>query len=267
MPRRVQPPMRRRCAGQSSSFASLATSSIMGQPSLGSGSVARRRRLPTPRCWRLGGRRWLSRRWRPLPLRGRASGRRTGPRRTSTRRMAAGGARACCCWRRRGRRSGAPGFVSMDNATGTSANLRRFLAAARVDRRWLAIWNAVPWVIHGGGPNRAPRRAEIRPGWLHCRACCRCCRTCAASCWRGASPPWRSLRCGRAAGACGRSGCRIRARPTSAPARTCRAGSWPGSEAAGSLSPPRLAGRLQIAELAVRPGASPAGRPRAPGRG
>ena len=56
------------------------------------------------------------------------------------------------------------GFVSMDNATGTSANLRRFLAMAGVDRTDLAIWNAVPWVIHTGGPNRAPRPGEIRAG-------------------------------------------------------------------------------------------------------
>ena len=56
------------------------------------------------------------------------------------------------------------GLVSMDNATGTSANLRRFLAEAGIDRRWLAIWNTVPWVIHSGGPNRAPRTSEIRAG-------------------------------------------------------------------------------------------------------
>ena len=56
------------------------------------------------------------------------------------------------------------GFVSMDNATGTSANLRRFLAEAGVDRTGLAIWNTVPWVIHTGGPNRPPRTGEIRAG-------------------------------------------------------------------------------------------------------
>ena len=59
---------------------------------------------------------------------------------------------------------GRSGFVSIDNPTGTSANLRRFLAAAALDRRDLAIWNAVPWVIHTGGPNRAPRTEEIRRG-------------------------------------------------------------------------------------------------------
>ncbi len=56
------------------------------------------------------------------------------------------------------------GFVSMDNATGTSANLRRFLAEAGVDRNGLAIWNTVPWVIHTGGPNRAPKAGEGRAG-------------------------------------------------------------------------------------------------------
>ena len=59
---------------------------------------------------------------------------------------------------------GRTGFVSMDNATGTSANLRRFVAASGVARGTLAIWNAVPWVIHAGGPNRVPRAAEIRAG-------------------------------------------------------------------------------------------------------
>ena len=56
------------------------------------------------------------------------------------------------------------GFVSIDNRTGTSANLRRFLAEAGLGRGDLVIWNAVPWVIHAGGPNRAPRPAEIREG-------------------------------------------------------------------------------------------------------
>ena len=59
---------------------------------------------------------------------------------------------------------GRTGFVSMDNPTGTSANLRRFLAAAGLDRQEVAIWNTVPWVIHTGGPNRAPKPAEIRGG-------------------------------------------------------------------------------------------------------
>lgn len=59
---------------------------------------------------------------------------------------------------------GKTGFVSADNATGTAANLRRFLAEAGIDRQDLVIWNAVPFVIHTGGPNRAPRMAEIRRG-------------------------------------------------------------------------------------------------------
>ena len=59
---------------------------------------------------------------------------------------------------------GRTGFVSMDNPTGTSANLRRFLRQAGLDRSQLAIWNTVPWVIHTGGPNRTPKPAEIRGG-------------------------------------------------------------------------------------------------------
>lgn len=55
------------------------------------------------------------------------------------------------------------GFVSRDNATGTSANLFRFLAEAGIARRDTLIWNAVPWVIHAEGAlNRAPKRAEMR---------------------------------------------------------------------------------------------------------
>ena len=56
------------------------------------------------------------------------------------------------------------GFVSIDNPTGTSANLRRFLAEAGVPRSGMVIWNTVPWVIHTGGLNRAPKSAEIRTG-------------------------------------------------------------------------------------------------------
>ena len=59
---------------------------------------------------------------------------------------------------------GKTAFVSMDNPTGTAANLRRFLATACIGREDVAIWNAVPFVIHTGGPNRAPRTAEIRRG-------------------------------------------------------------------------------------------------------
>ena len=59
---------------------------------------------------------------------------------------------------------GKTGFVSADNATGTAANLRRFFAQAGIERQDMAIWNAVPFVIHTGGPNRAPRVAEIRRG-------------------------------------------------------------------------------------------------------
>lgn len=53
------------------------------------------------------------------------------------------------------------GFVSRDNATGTAANLFRFLAEAGIARADTLIWNAVPWVIHAPGAlNRAPRRSE-----------------------------------------------------------------------------------------------------------
>ncbi|AWN44254.1 uracil-DNA glycosylase [Methylobacterium durans] len=55
------------------------------------------------------------------------------------------------------------GFVSRDNATGTSANLFRFLREAGIARRDTLIWNAVPWVIHAEGAlNRAPRRVEAK---------------------------------------------------------------------------------------------------------
>lgn len=56
---------------------------------------------------------------------------------------------------------GRTGFVSRDNATGTAANLFRFLREAGIARRDTLIWNAVPWVIHAPGAlNRSPRRAE-----------------------------------------------------------------------------------------------------------
>ena len=56
-------------------------------------------------------------------------------------------------------------FVSRDNATGTARNLRRFFAAAGLDRRDSVIWNAVPWVIHAAGArNRAPRTGEVAAG-------------------------------------------------------------------------------------------------------
>ena len=55
------------------------------------------------------------------------------------------------------------GLVSRDSATGTAANLFRFLREAGLARRDTLIWNAVPWVIHAEGAlNRAPRRAELR---------------------------------------------------------------------------------------------------------
>lgn len=58
---------------------------------------------------------------------------------------------------------GRTGFVSRDNATGTAANLFRFLAEAGLSRRDTLIWNAIPWVIHApGARNRAPRRGEAR---------------------------------------------------------------------------------------------------------
>ena len=60
------------------------------------------------------------------------------------------------------------GFVSRDNPTPTGANLRRFLAAARLPREATLIWNAVPFVIHApGASNRAPRRAEQQAGLAH----------------------------------------------------------------------------------------------------
>ncbi len=59
---------------------------------------------------------------------------------------------------------GGNGIVSADNPTGTGRNLRRFWAEAGLCRRDRVIWNAVPWVIHEGGRNRAPRAAEVRAG-------------------------------------------------------------------------------------------------------
>lgn len=66
-----------------------------------------------------------------------------------------------------GPRIGRTGFVSLDNPSGTSRNLRRFLHAAGIGRDEMVLWNAVPWVIHSGR-NRAPRTAEIAAGreWL-----------------------------------------------------------------------------------------------------
>jgi uracil-DNA glycosylase len=55
-------------------------------------------------------------------------------------------------------------IVSADNPSGTARNLRRFLGEAGLPRHERVIWNAVPWVIHGGGPNRAPRAGEVRNG-------------------------------------------------------------------------------------------------------
>lgn len=59
-------------------------------------------------------------------------------------------------------------LVSCDHASGTARNLRRFLGAAGVTRNRIVVWNAVPWIIHAGGRNRAPRRGEIAEGaaWL-----------------------------------------------------------------------------------------------------
>jgi hypothetical protein len=57
------------------------------------------------------------------------------------------------------------GFVSCDNPTPTSANLRRFLRDAGLPRGALLVWNAVPFVIHApGAKNRAPRAPELRAG-------------------------------------------------------------------------------------------------------
>ena len=56
-------------------------------------------------------------------------------------------------------------FVSRDNATGTGANLRRFLAETGMARRDLVIWNAVPWIVHApGARNRAVRAGEVWDG-------------------------------------------------------------------------------------------------------
>lgn len=60
---------------------------------------------------------------------------------------------------------GRTGFVSRDNPAPTARNLRRFLAAAGLDRRETLIWNAVPFVIQvPGNGNRSPSRAESTAG-------------------------------------------------------------------------------------------------------
>lgn len=63
-----------------------------------------------------------------------------------------------------GPRIGRTGMVSADNASGTGRNLRRWTEEAGLDRKDRVIWNAVPWVVHAGGPNRALRAPEIREG-------------------------------------------------------------------------------------------------------
>lgn len=60
---------------------------------------------------------------------------------------------------------GLTGFVSRDNPAPTARNLRRFLAAAGLERRETLIWNAVPFVIQVPGTgNRSPSRAEAAAG-------------------------------------------------------------------------------------------------------
>ena len=56
-------------------------------------------------------------------------------------------------------------FVSRDNASGTAANLRRFLSGAGFTREQVILWNAVPWIIHApNARNRSPKRDEIVAG-------------------------------------------------------------------------------------------------------
>ncbi|MBY9063759.1 uracil-DNA glycosylase [Sphingomonas yunnanensis] len=58
-----------------------------------------------------------------------------------------------------------PAIVSRDHATGTSRNLKRFLAEAGIARRDTLLWNAVPWNVHAPGErNRPLRRGEIAEG-------------------------------------------------------------------------------------------------------
>jgi uracil-DNA glycosylase len=60
---------------------------------------------------------------------------------------------------------GLTGFVSRDNPAPTARNLRRFLAAAGLERRETLIWNTVPFVIQVPGTgNRSPSRAECAAG-------------------------------------------------------------------------------------------------------
>ncbi len=58
-----------------------------------------------------------------------------------------------------------PAIVSRDHATGTSRNLKRFLAEAGIERQDTLLWNAVPWNVHAPGErNRPLRRGEITEG-------------------------------------------------------------------------------------------------------
>lgn len=52
-------------------------------------------------------------------------------------------------------------FVSIDNPTGTAANLRRFLTAAGIVRTRIILWNIVPWL----SPRRQrPTVPDIKAG-------------------------------------------------------------------------------------------------------
>lgn len=52
-------------------------------------------------------------------------------------------------------------FVSIDNPTGTAANLRAAIASSGLDRRDMIVWNAVPWIR---GRRGAIPADEVRAG-------------------------------------------------------------------------------------------------------
>ena len=60
------------------------------------------------------------------------------------------------------------GLISIDNDDTAAANLWRGLAAVRLDRGLVLVWNAVPWYVGSADKIRSPTPGEITAGlaWL-----------------------------------------------------------------------------------------------------
>ena len=60
------------------------------------------------------------------------------------------------------------GLISIDNDDTAAANLWRGLDAVGLDRRFVLVWNAVPWYVGSADKIRSPTPAEITAGlaWL-----------------------------------------------------------------------------------------------------